>query len=116
MESDILNKLEAMGCDMKGAMGRFVDDEELYLSFLGPVMDDPAFALLGEGIAQQDASKAFESAHSLKGTIGNMGLTPLYSRIVDIVEPLRAGSLEGIPEKYSELIIERDDLKKKLGY
>ena len=116
MESEILIKLESMGCDMKGAMGRFVDDEELYLSFLGQVIDDPAFVSLGEGIEEKDVRKAFESAHSLKGTIGNMGLTPLYNRIVEIVEPLRAGSLEGIPEKYSTLIAERDDLKKKLGY
>ena len=33
---------------------------------------------------------AFDAAHTLKGVVGNMGLTPLYKAVCDIVQPLRA--------------------------
>lgn len=37
----------------------------------------------------RDYTAAFEAAHTLKGVVGNMGLTPLYQAVCEIVEPLR---------------------------
>ena len=55
---------------------------------------DPAFAGLGEALAAKDVDTAFRHAHTLKGLIANMGLTPLYDLAVQIVEPLRAGQCQ----------------------
>ena len=40
------------------------------------------FAVLGTSIEAKNVEKAFDAAHSLKGTLGNMGLTPMYEIII----------------------------------
>ena len=59
---------------------------------------------------QNDITKAFEAAHSLKGTLGNMGLTPMYEIIIQIVEPLRDGNIDGIAEKHQLLMEKYNEL------
>jgi HPt (histidine-containing phosphotransfer) domain-containing protein len=67
---------------------------------------DENFEMLGEAVKENDVTKAFEAAHSLKGTLGNMGLTPMYEIIIQIVEPLRDGNIDGIAEKH-QLLMEK---------
>ena len=38
---EILRKLDAWGCDWKGALGRFLGDEDLYVSCLFMLVEDP---------------------------------------------------------------------------
>lgn len=99
----IFDKLKNAGCDIDGAMRRFVNNEDLYLSFLPRTLDDPAFAALAKAVHKQDAPAAFQAAHTLKGLYGNMGLTPLYTICRAMVEPLRTGSLEGCADHFAAL-------------
>jgi hypothetical protein len=39
-----------------------------------------------------------------------MGLTPMYEIIIQIVEPLRDGKLDGIAEKYEVLMAKKAEL------
>lgn len=100
----LLEQLKNWGCDVDGALERFVGDEELYQACLHTVLTDPAFEGLGEALRGQRGKEAFDFAHSLKGVLGNMGLTPMYAIIVRLVEPLRAGSLENLLPVYEELL------------
>ena len=58
-----------------------------------------------------DLDGAFQAAHTLKGVSGNLGLTPLYEAVCDIVEPLRHGEkrsdypamLEKIEEEFAKV-------------
>ena len=106
----LCTKLQDWGCDIPGAMRRFLDDEDLYTSCLDTMLADESFESLGIGIKEGDVAKAFDAAHSLKGTLGNMGLTPMYEIIIQIVEPLRDGKLEGIAEKYEILMVKKAEL------
>ena len=108
--NNLCTKLNQWGCDIPGAMRRFLDDEDLYTSCLDTMLVDESFDSLGIGIKEKDVSKAFDAAHSLKGTLGNMGLTPMYEIIIQIVEPLRDGKLEGIAEKYEILMTKKAEL------
>ncbi len=90
--SALLDELRAMGCDIDGAMGRFLDNEEFYARCFGKMLQDPSFAALGEALQAQNVEDAFHQAHTLKGVLANMGITPLYDIVVQIVEPLRQGS------------------------
>ena len=74
------------------------------------VIADESFGLLEKAIQESDVTKAFDAAHSLKGTLGNMGLTPMYEIIIQIVEPLRDGKLDGIAEKYEILMAKKAEL------
>ena len=102
--------LQNWGCDIPGAMRRFLDDEGLYISCLATMLADENFGLLGEAVKENDVTKAFEAAHSLKGTLGNMGLTPMYEIIIQIVEPLRDGNIDGIAEKHQLLMEKYNEL------
>lgn len=103
-----LMELESWGCDIKGAMERFLDDEEFYFECYWDALGDVGFGQLKVALDKHDIKLAFEHAHSLKGIIANLGLTSLFEIITDIVEPLRAGREDGVLEKYEELLQERE--------
>lgn len=110
--NNILIELEKWGCDLEGVRARFLGDDELYENCLSILAEDPAFEGLGKALKEGDVKQAFESAHTLKGVIANMGLTEMYGTIVKIVEPLRNGKLEDdMTQLYEELISERAHLR-----
>ncbi len=90
----LLTELRGRGCDIDGALARFLNNEDFYAKCFKKFIDDPAFEGLGKALAAKDVDIAFRHAHTLKGLIANMGLTPLYDLAVKIVEPLRAGQCE----------------------
>lgn len=100
----LLEELKNWGCDIDGALERFVGDEDLYRTCLYTVLSDKAFDGLGETLRAGQVKEAFDYAHTLKGVLANMGLTPMYDITVRIVEPLRAGNGEGLLPIYEELL------------
>lgn len=81
---------EDYGGDYQVTMSRFMGNESMYLKFLNMLFEDKSLEDLGAALAAEDLTGAFEAAHTLKGVVGNMGLTPLYRTVCDILEPLRA--------------------------
>ena len=81
------------------------------------MLSDPAFEKLGEELRGQETHAAFDTAHMLKGIIGNCGITPMYEIIVRIVEPLRKGrpDFAGLEEDYGQMIKIRNEIKSKLS-
>ncbi len=78
---EVLEKLRAWGCDLDGALERFLGDEELYKSCLPMVAEDEAFDGLKEALAEDERKKAFDCAHTLKGVFANMGITPMFDTV-----------------------------------
>jgi len=107
----LLGRLTAWGCDIPSALPRFLDDKGMYAMFVKQVVDEPSFTLLGQAIQEGDAKAAFEKAHELKGVVANMSLTPLFNRVVLIVEPLRAGKWTDVKENYALLQKEWGEFK-----
>ena len=101
--NSIIERLKDWGCDTAGAMERMADDESFYIECLHDVAEDACFDTLKEALAAGDLSKAFDAAHALKGVLANVGLTPIYNKITEIVEPLRSGSTAGLPLRLSQL-------------
>ena len=100
----MIAQLRDWGCDTAGAVERMADDENFYIECLREVAEDPYFDLLGEALGAGDMTKAFDAAHTLKGVLANVGLTPIYNKIVEIVEPLRAGCADDMNDRFSQLI------------
>lgn len=82
---------EAYGADYQNTMDRFMGNESLYLRILEMLFADENLQKLGNALSNQEYPAAFEAAHTLKGVVGNLGLTPLYDAVCAVVEPLRAG-------------------------
>jgi glycosyltransferase involved in cell wall biosynthesis len=99
--------------DLKENLGfKTYDKIVLYVGSIKPLKAPKvllsAFDNLGVALEDGRLSEAFEFAHALKGIVGNMGLTPMFNIVCDIVEPLRINSNEGVKENYKELLSLRE--------
>lgn len=111
---NLINELRAYGADTEGAMKRFMDDTELYETCYLSFVNDKNFELLGQALAEKNYCKAFDATHTLKGVAGNLGLTPLFNSICEIVEPLRVKDYNNLTEKYEKILLQQAVLKNML--
>ena len=107
--------LEALGVHTQEGLVRCLNNEAFYLNLVGKALEDKSFTELKAVVDSGDLKKGFEIAHSLKGVLGNLALTPLYDAVVEITELLRAETqtdyapyLEKIDEQYHLFLQLRD--------
>lgn len=96
-------KLKNWGTDTDGAIHRFVDDEEFYLSIVQKFCADDNYLKLKEALDNDDVEQAFFHSHTLKGVLGNLGLNPILAANTDVLEALRSGDIALAKEKYPKL-------------
>ena len=97
-----IDTLKACGANTEEGLGRCFNNETFYLRLVRMGLADPNFDKLSAAMADDDAQAAFEAAHALKGSIGNLSLTPIYEPVSQLTELLRgktghmdAGALYG---------------------
>lgn len=102
--------LKQFGADVDDGLSRCMGNEAFYFKLIGKVVEDKNFQALEDAVAAKDLDKAFDAAHSLKGVLGNLALTPVYEPVFEITELLRERKdidyseyLKTISEKRSEL-------------
>lgn len=105
-----VDDLKQFGCDIDDGLTRCMGNEAFYFKLIGKVIDDKNFQALEDAVAAKDLDAAFDAAHSLKGVLGNLALTPVYEPVYEITELLRERKdidyseyLKTISEKRSEL-------------
>ena len=106
-----IDALKAFGANTDDALARCMGNEMFYFKLIGKVLEDKNFDALFESISVKDFDKAFEAAHTLKGVLGNLSLTPIYDPVCEITELLRVKSdvdytpyLSVIADKKTELL------------
>lgn len=102
--------LKQFGADVDDGLSRCMGNEAFYFKLIGKVVEDKNFQVLEDAVAAKDLDAAFDAAHSLKGVLGNLALTPVYEPVFEITELLRERKdidyseyLKTISEKRSEL-------------
>lgn len=90
--------------DFDKTLERFMDDEAFYEECLDELLKDEGFVKLGEALSAHKVKESFEYAHMLKGVVANLGITPMFYVLVDIVEPLRVGEDRDLSTEYSKLM------------
>lgn len=105
-----IDKLKAFGADVEDGLNRCMNNEAFYLKLVGKALEDRNYKVLENSIASNDLDTAFGAAHSLKGVLGNLALTPVYKPVYDITELLRSRTdtdyshiMSEINEKMAEL-------------
>ena len=89
-----IEALSLQGCDMKGALRRFLDDEKFYLRCLEDFILQNGYERIAEAVSARDYRAAFEAAHDQKGVSASLGLTPFYRACSAVVEDLRGAAQE----------------------
>jgi HPt (histidine-containing phosphotransfer) domain-containing protein len=84
-----LDALRAYGANVDEGMGRCLNDEPFYLEMVSMALADGNFDKLRAAMDAGDARTAFAAAHSLKGSVGNVALTPIYEPVCALTEALR---------------------------
>ena len=84
-----IDALKKFGANTDEGLSRCMGNEAFYFKLIGKVVDDKNFQALEEVVAAKDLEKGFEAAHSLKGVLGNLALTPIYEPVYEITELLR---------------------------
>lgn len=95
MKKDIL--IDA-GIDYESGVERFSGHEAIYGKFLKMFPKDPNYENLSEALETGNMDKAFTSAHTLKGTAGNLSLSELFRNVSNLVEDLRAKKTDNLAE------------------
>ncbi|MDE7261794.1 MAG: hypothetical protein K2N78_07015 [Oscillospiraceae bacterium] len=100
-----LQELENLGVDVQEGLGRVMDDESLYVMMCGMFVDSVQSAPIS--LDEFDGASLDEltgKIHALKGTTGNLSLTPLFTRYEKSLTLLRAGRPAEAKAVYQELL------------
>ena len=87
-----IDALKAYGANTEEGLSRCFNNESFYLRLVGMGLNDQNFDRLQTAVANGDAKGAFEAAHALKGSTGNLALTPIYKPVCELTELLRGKS------------------------
>ena len=106
-----INDLQEFGANTAEGLGRLLNNEDFYIRMVKmAAADDSGIETLKAAIAQKDLKAAFDAAHGLKGSLGNLALSPLYDPIAEMTELLRvetdtdySGYLKEIETQWSKL-------------
>ena len=104
-----IEELKKLGCDTDEGLARCLNQEDFYLKLVNSAINCEDFDTLKVALENKDLDQAFDMAHKLKGALGNLSLTPLYDKAVEITELLRNRT----DMDYSELLEELLKLKEE---
>lgn len=89
--NELFAELNALGADTKTALGRFIGDSDMYISFLYRFSDDPCLATIRDALNAGDEAAASNAIHMLKGISGNLGLDPVMAEAQAAMVLFRSG-------------------------
>ena len=108
-----LDKLNQFGANTKEGLDRCMNNEAFYLRLVDKGINDDSFIKLKDELEKKNYDEAFKIAHSLKGVLGNLSLTPLYDLAVEITENLRISKEIDYFELINKLLNKREELLNK---
>ena len=85
-----IDGLKEFGANVDEGLARCVNNEAFYLKLVNMAYKDDGFDKLKNAVGANDLDTAFEAAHSLKGILGNLSLTPVYEPVAEVTELLRS--------------------------
>ncbi len=97
----LLDDLRALGANIDEGLNRFNNNSALYERMLGLFTKSMQKSVIDPNFDGNDYGQVIEAAHAIKGTSGNLSLTPIYEAYTDIVALLR----EDKPEEAREILI-----------
>lgn len=115
MEITYRKELEECGIDVEHGIKSHMGNEAMFVKFLKLVVMDDMFDDLYHSAGKNDAGEIFEISHSLKGTVGNVGLSEIDTLITCICETTRKGSMDGVVEKVNKVKEMHEEIKQHIA-
>ena len=88
----LLEELKGLGVNVDEGLERVMGDDSLYVMMLGMFVDAvETTPILSEEFSGSDLNELIRKVHTLKGTTGNLSLTPLFDGYMETLGLLRSG-------------------------
>ncbi len=100
-----IESLEAYGANVKEGLARCLNNESFYLRLVGKCLGDANFDRLRDSVAAGDAKGAFEASHALKGSTGNLAITPIFDPVCELTEKLRGMTMDESVKTLTEEVL-----------
>ncbi|MBQ6335370.1 MAG: Hpt domain-containing protein [Erysipelotrichaceae bacterium] len=106
-----IDALRAYGADVDKGLNLCMNNEDFYLRMVSMILNEASFDQLAKAIGDNDLEEAFKVSHALKGVSGNLALTPLYDKVEEITELLRAHTQMDYSEMLEGILKEKQALE-----
>ena len=101
----LIDELKGLGANVDEALDRVMGDQDLYVMMLGMFLSSVAENNIQ--VAEFDGADLeglTKRVHTLKGTTGNLGLTPLFNSYTESLGFLRAGDGAAAKAVYQKML------------
>lgn len=100
----LFEELKELGVDVDGGLKRINGNEKLYTKLLGSFVKAINTYSVAPDFDAADCNEVIEKTHAIKGTSGNLSITPIYESYTKIVDLLRTGKPEEARAILTEII------------
>lgn len=105
-----IEQLNRFGANTDEGVARCAGMEALYLRLVKMIPQEKSFESLKTALEANDLDDAFTAAHTLKGVLGNLSLTPMYDICSDMTENLRQRVQMDYSSQLNELLDKKEQL------
>lgn len=105
-----LEELKALGANVDEGVARIAGNEALYQKLLGSFLKTLDTHYVPLDFDGNDYAGATDDAHAIKGTSGNLSITPLYEAYTEIVDLLRSDKPEEAREVLKNILPVQEEI------
>lgn len=106
----MLDELRNLGVDVDKSLKMLNGKEALYEKLLVKFADMLRKTDIRTDFDSSDYTSVMETAHTLKGSAGNLSITPLFKAYADIMQLFREGKPEEAREELIKVIPVQDEI------
>lgn len=105
-----LQALQEAGVNTKEGLARCMNNESFYLNLVTKSLTRDDFDKLKAAIEAGDLDSAFSVAHNLKGSMGNLAITPIFEPVSEMTELLRSRTQTDYTPYLETIMLRKDAL------
>ena len=106
-QQELFGQMDRLGIRTEEALGRFMGNDALFLSFVRRLPEKLDFTRIREGLEAEDSDAFYMNVHNLKGMSGNLSIGPIYDCAQAILVEFRASGFQN-KKKLSALVREAE--------
>lgn len=106
----LFEELKELGVDVDGGLARINGNEKLYTRLLNTYVKTIKGQSVPADFASGDLEEVKEKAHAIKGTSGNLSITPVYEAYTEIMNLLRSDDPEQAKPLLEKIIPVQDQI------
>ncbi len=106
----LFEDLKALGVDIDGGLKRLGGNEALYTRLLNTFVKAIRGQAVDPDFDESDYEDVKEKAHAIKGTSGNLSITPVFEAYTEIMNLLRAGQPAEAKEVLKKVLPVQDEI------